>query len=252
MREMMRMFNDAMFLPITTFTTGMEMMARAVDMGRDMWRWTECLDDGCSDRCGDGLESDDARCDGCRRSRRHCSCGGRTRWGCDDDGWNRGRDRDWNWWDRCDDRWDDRRCGRRRRRRSDTVKLVEYSLVNVRRGGLDREPLAWGERVITDDVTEEELRNEIIVDWVQKHGGGGHEARNLRVYLRVLACWCKSDYDYEDEEIEELRGIRRALERKHAQDDTGRGRTSEHVVTGHAGEHSRPSSSSETGTEGRS
>lgn len=234
MREMMRMFNDAMCLPITTFTTGMEMMARAFDMGRDFGRWG----DRCDDRCGEGLDCDDAWCDGCHRRRRDCRCGGRTRWDCGD-WWDRCGDFDWSWWDRCDDRSD--RGGRRKHRRSDTVKLVEFALVNVRRGGHDREPLAHGERVITDCTTEEELRNEIIVDWVQKHGGGGHEARNLRVYLRVLACWCKSDYDYEDEEIEELRGIRRALERKHGREDAG-----------DAGERGRSASQSRADREGRS
>jgi hypothetical protein len=209
MNEMTRMFSQAMCMPFTTFATGMEMMSRGMESwGRGSTDWqsggrccegertsTSChperRDHREEDRCGEW----DA-CGTCGRQQRDCSC-------------------------------------RRERGCGDTVRLVEWSLVSVARhddpdggkrgekGGESRDekgpsafptPLDRGEWVVSDCVSDEELRNQLLVDWGRRNSGA--KAKNVRVYLRVLSSWRRNDWDYEDEQIRALHEIRDAINTK--------------------------------------
>lgn len=216
MNQMFRMFSEAMCLPITTFATGMETMARTMQCGDWMQRG-DCSDWSRSDRdwsCSDSSDRDWDR-----------ACGGRDYGSGSDDGWSgRGRsrhddDKDWgfsiNWGDcgcGCG-------CGRCRQgdccgssgRRCNLVKLVEYTVVSVRRGGRrDEERAEMKQRVITDCTSMEEFRNEVLIDYARDHKDS--DGKYLRVYLRVLACWRKEDFDFEEDQLHALHEIRHSID----------------------------------------
>jgi hypothetical protein len=164
------------------------------DRGHDD-RWS-CRDtrhhDGWDGSCSTGgWRGGEGRCGGCGRSHDDCHCH---------------RDR----CDGCGRSHDDCCCGSRRR--SDTLKLVEYSLVSVRRGRKDRKPLASGQRVISANPSLESFRYEVIVDYVSSDRlGAAADARDLRVYTRGLDCWCKSEFDFEEDQVEALNKIARRI-----------------------------------------
>ena len=175
------------------------------DRGRDRcgdddgWRdrdrcgdsWSSSGGDWC-DRCGtsrDRCSCGDDRCDRCGNSRERCSCGG---WKDDDD----------------DDCY--RRSCRGYDRRSNRVRLVEYSLVSVaRRGGkgADFEPV-HGQEVLRDDESRDDFHNWVIA----KYARDPEVARNLRVYTRVLDSWCKESWDYDERRLDALREIRNGID----------------------------------------
>lgn len=211
MNEMTRMFSQAMCLPLTTFASGVEIMTRGMESwGRGSTDWQS------GGRC-------------CESERGTTS----YRQGRDDD-----EGRGWSLWDACGV------CGRQQRdcscRRErgcgDTVRLVEWALVSVarhhdhhsakrgekgehekgeQRGGEKTadgfaSPLARGEWVVSDCVGDEELRNQLLVDWGRRNPGV--KAKNLRVYLRVLSSWRRNDWDYEEAQITALHEIRDAIQ----------------------------------------
>ena len=203
MNSMVRMFSEAMCLPITTFATGMETMARAVQCGgwSDGWRWSDDRGDGLS--CADRYE--DGEGDRCGWSW-NAGCGdGKTgsSWSADPEGWSHG----------CSCGCDCHRCRRGdccrpSHRGCDDVKLVEYTLVRVDR---QRSKILQASRqeVISDCTSLEELRHQVIVDYAREHRDV--DGRHLRVFVRVLACWRKDDRDFEDDQIDALHEIRDAI-----------------------------------------
>lgn len=202
MSEFIRMFSEAFCLPITTFATGVETMARSMQCGGGGRGW----------RDGTWFESRDQHA-----------------W------WNRGQGwgqdgGDWSWdvsWGGCGCGCG---CGRCRRGAccrslgSRAVKLVEWSLVHIARGesaprgpsGEEREDhheggsgvLASGECVVAGDTSLEEFHNQVLVHYGREHEEV--EGKNLRVYARVLARFHKPDRDFEGEEIDALHEIRDA------------------------------------------
>lgn len=215
MNDMTKMVGQMMTMPFTMFTSTMEAFGRSMtgggwmgdtakavacapcEMAKPMVEAvTETVRDDreweCSDRCGEGLACPPERYD---------------------HGWARAerRERRDEWCGRCGSRSCDCCCGSDRG--SDLVKLVEYSLVTVRRG--DRSRVLEGPRqILVSDCTDlEELRNEIIVDYVQEHQGKPIDGKHLRVYTRVLACWCKDDVDWCEEQVDALQSIARSLRR---------------------------------------
>jgi hypothetical protein len=145
-----------------------------------------------------------------------------------------GTSSDWSCRDRCDDGWSSDRggcgcgCGCNRCRSgdccgrsschsgSDKVYLVEYSIVNLGRsepGSLREERGSYEvrcrQRVVRECMTCEEFKNWVIVDYVREHPWVS--GKNLRVYVKVLDCWCKEDWDYEEEQIHVLKQIRNAI-----------------------------------------
>ncbi len=226
MQQMMQAFGQLMSMPMNMFA---DMMSRSMQtFGGDMTSWTRrftgCLDrrDDC-DRSSDGWrdpgrrerdwdcdswgDRDDDDCTQWRDGSR-CHDGGRDGWR-DGDGGDR-----WGKSDRCScGGWGCERddcCYRRRYRcgdrRSDRVRLVEYTLVSIGRGQ-SRGVLEHGQRVVRDDVSREEFNNQVIADYGPSPGG----ARNLRVFSRILDSWCREYRDYEEEQIDALEGIRDAL-----------------------------------------
>src|SRR6185295_3160251 len=95
-------------------------------------------------------------------------------------------------------------------RGSDRVKLIEFSLVTVRRNA--KCGVLWsGQRLVSDCTTPDEFQNQIVVEYVQSHCDRPVDGKNLRVYTRVLDSWCKSDFDWEEEQIDALQEIRDAI-----------------------------------------
>jgi len=205
MNQMFRMFSEAMCLPITTFATGMETMARTMQCG-DWSDWSRSNRDwSCPDTSSDDWD-------------RSCGDRGRDSWRGDGESGHGRNDNDWglsiNWGDcgcGCG-------CGRCKRgdccsssgRRCNLVKLVEYSVVSVR-GGRHRgeEHAEMKQRVITDCTDMEEFRNQVLIDYARDHEDC--DGKYLRVYLRVLACWRKEEFDFEEDQLHALHEIRDAI-----------------------------------------
>ena len=108
----------------------------------------------------------------------------------------------------------------------DTVRLVEYSVVNIARGSRhDRDtPVHCRQILLRDCETAEEFNNQVIAEYAREHQQV--DAKNLRVYFKVLDSWCKEQWDYEEEQIDALREIRNAIARgDHKQrEEQGQGR----------------------------
>lgn len=215
MNEMTKMVGQMMCMPMTVFASSMEMLSRSMPGGG--WPGMDCSDHSkrclpcepvppvvreerkvareerwCDDACGEGLEcSPGHHHDGWKDHDRKERCGG------------------------CGNRSCDCCCGSSGG--SDLVKLVEYSLVSVRRGrGPDDERgsriLASGEMLVTDCTDLEQLRYQIVADYAQR---AKHpiDAKDLRVYVKVLDCWCKNDVDWCEEQVDALRSIAGSLRR---------------------------------------
>ena len=206
MNEMTRMFSQAMCMPFTTFASGVEIMTRGMESwGRGSTDWQS------GGRCCE-VEHTSTSSRPEHRDHHH-------------------EDRGRGEWDACGTCGRQQRdcCCRRERGCGDTVRLVEWSLVSVARhhghhsgkrgeGGGEKtrdafdSPLDRGEWVVSDCVSDEELRNQLLVDWGRRNPGA--KAKNLRVYLRVLSSWRRNDWDYEDEQIRALHEIRDAIQER--------------------------------------
>ncbi len=105
-------------------------------------------------------------------------------------------------------------CERTYHTGSDRVRLVDYTLAEVRRGEASR-VLEHHQEIFDDCTTIDEIHNQIITRYVCRH----HEekckdpefGKNLRVYTKVLDSWCKPSWDYEEAQIRALRGIQAAV-----------------------------------------
>ena len=95
----------------------------------------------------------------------------------------------------------------------DQVKLVRYSIVSVER---DRErKLDEGELLVTDDLTPDGFASWRIAAYFQRpeHEEIPHEEKKyLRVCYRVLCRWHRESLHYQERKLDELRGIREAIE----------------------------------------
>lgn len=216
MNDMSKMVGQVFCLPFTVFASTVEAFGRSMSGGGWMGEATKAIACApcevakpvveavgeerrerkweCDDRCGEGL-----------------SCP--SDWHDRDRGWwhrDRDRDRD-EWCGRCGRRSCDCCCGSDRG--SDVVKLVEYSLVIVRRG--DRSRILEGpeQRLVSDCTDLEEFRNEVIVEYVQRHRDKPVDGKHLRVYTKVLHCWCKEDVDWCEEQVDALQDIAHSLRR---------------------------------------
>lgn len=90
---------------------------------------------------------------------------------------------------------------------SNTVKLIEYSLATVRRG--HQEVLEYGQKVVSDCTSRREIENEVICAWSAKHPD--QTCKDLRIFTRVLDCWCKPEFDFEERQVDALHEIRNAI-----------------------------------------
>jgi len=221
MNDMNRMVGQMMWMPFTVFASTLEAFGRSMSSGGWMGEATKAIACAPCEVAKPVVEAvGEERCD--------------RKWECDDrcgEGLSCPSDRydqDRGWWhrDRCDSRDRDEWCGRCGRRScdcgcgsdrgSDVVKLVEYSLVNVQRGH-DREGrpnsriLDSGERLVTDCTDLEEFRNEVIVEYARTHRDV--DGKRLRVYTKVLRCWCKDDVDWCEEQVDALQDIAHSLRR---------------------------------------
>ena len=95
----------------------------------------------------------------------------------------------------------------------DQVKLVRYTIVSVDR---DRErKLEEGEILVTDDLTPDGFASWRIAAYFQRpdHEPIPHEEKKfLRVCYRVLCRWHRESLHYQERQLDELRGIREAIE----------------------------------------
>ncbi|RMH22010.1 MAG: hypothetical protein D6696_04330 [Acidobacteria bacterium] len=146
--------------------------------------------------CREGCRCDGKQChDGCpcrRRCRSTSCCGDSCR--CDGTTCREGCP--------C---WERRHCG------SDKVKLIEYSLVQLHKYG-DGRILKAGQILVSECTDMCEVHNEIIVDYVREHKDVN--GKNLRVYTCMLDCWCKPEFDWQEEQIKALDEIRHAIAKK--------------------------------------
>jgi len=84
-------------------------------------------------------------------------------------------------------------------------------VVDIGRGARE-ESVCCQQMVIRDCMTDESFRNQVIAEYSRKHPEV--RGKNLRVYFKVLDCWCKDDWDYEGKQIEVLEEIRNAIGRR--------------------------------------
>jgi hypothetical protein len=219
MNNMMQMFGQMMFWPMTTMA---DMMSRSMqgmqgmgmqNMGTQGWgssQGTSCAPcalpeprreetitvstrPGRDDwSCGTS-GGNDWSCRGTGGNDWHGDSG--TSCGCGCDSCNRGN---------CCGGSNCHHCG------SNVIKLVEYSVVNIARGS-GNENLRCRQMLIRDCTTQEEFNNCIIAEYAKEHPHVN--CKNLRVYYKVLDCWCKRDWDYEETQIAVLEQIRDAIAR---------------------------------------
>jgi hypothetical protein len=95
----------------------------------------------------------------------------------------------------------------------DQVKLVRYTIVSVQR---DRErKLEEHEILVTDELTPDGFASWRIAAYFQRpdHEEIPHdEKKHLRVCYRVLCRWRRESLRHERRQLDELRGIREAIE----------------------------------------
>ena len=95
----------------------------------------------------------------------------------------------------------------------DQVKLVRYTIVSVER---DRErKIEEDEILVTDELTSDGFASWRIAAYFQRpdHEEIPHdEKKHLRVCYRVLCRWQRESLHYQGRQLDELRGIREAIE----------------------------------------
>jgi hypothetical protein len=102
------------------------------------------------------------------------------------------------------------------------VKLVRYTIVFVKRD--QEEILEQDEILVTDDLTPEGFASWRIAVYFQgEHEPIAHEDKKyLRVCYEVLCRWVREPLHYEKRQLDELRGIREAIEEKNEAERGGR------------------------------
>ena len=100
------------------------------------------------------------------------------------------------------------------------VKLVGYTIVSVKRNAERILPMAVGTVLVTDDMAGDDFEKQLIMDYLasdfyqsldetQKLQPG--ERKYLRVDYVVNRRWPKPPFEYEEEQLETLGKIRRAI-----------------------------------------
>lgn len=95
---------------------------------------------------------------------------------------------------------------------NDRVKLVQYSIVSVKRGAEDI--LDRGEVIVTDEMSAEAFATWRVAVYLQTpgHRDVKHEDKKyLRVYNNVLDSWPRESLQYEEQQLDVLRGIEHAI-----------------------------------------
>jgi hypothetical protein len=223
MSEMMQMFGQMMCWPMTAFADvmsrsmqsmqslpGMQGMSWSPPQGGNSCTPCSTAIEVCREEPAAALSSRSCRDDwSCGSSRNDWRCGssssgndwsgntGSCGCGCGCSSCSRGN---------CCGGSDCHHCG------SNQVKLVEYSVVNIGRGA-GNENLRCRQMLIRDCTTSEEFNNCIIAEYAKENPHV--DCKNLRVYYKVLDCWCKKDWDYEEAQIAVLEQIRQAIKEKH-------------------------------------
>lgn len=208
MQQLMQMFGQMVCMPMNMFA---DVFSRTMNtVSRDASGWARgggCGWDssGCNSGSGDSSNHDSCRDEPCRKDewfepKNSCGDGWGSSGGCND-GWNTGT---------CGG------CGKNpcgcnnRNRGCDKDCLVEYSLVSVPADGPGH-VLFHGQRMVSCE-SRDEFNNQVICDYVQSCGHPVN-CKNLRVWSRQLDSWSRPCWDYEEEQIQALRGIKRALEK---------------------------------------
>jgi hypothetical protein len=213
MTQMMQMFTQMMCMPMNVFADamsrsmqGMQALPAAAPVTQAVAAWTGG-DGGCKSDGGSCCTTRPvAHGSGCGCSA--CSPGSNTSWGGSEGGWSGGtrcgtcgqKEAD------CCCRKGCNHCG------SNEVQLVEYSVVNVRRGG--NQPVQVQQVVLDECMSPQEFQNWVIIQYAKDHPGV--DGKSLRVYCKVLDTWCKPDWDYQEKQIQSLEQIRDAILRKPA------------------------------------
>lgn len=217
MSNMMQMFGQMMFWPMTAMA---DMMSRSMQgmqgMGTQNMGWGSSQGTSCSTCALPEPRREETTINVSTRSGHNdwgCNTSGSNDWSCQGSGGH-----DWS----CDSGLscgcgcgscsrgnccggsNCHHCG------SNQVKLVEYSVVNIGRGDRN-ENIRCRQMLIRDCMTQEEFNNCIIAEYAKEHPHVN--CKNLRVYYKVLDCWCKENWDYEERQIEVLEEIRNAIAR---------------------------------------
>jgi len=86
-----------------------------------------------------------------------------------------------------------------------TIRLVQYTIVTIKRGSEDREDrgvLERGERLVTDPMDDCEFDTWVIADYVRRHPAIPRgEEKYLRVASEVLDTWQKQPLHFEEKQL---------------------------------------------------
>ena len=83
---------------------------------------------------------------------------------------------------------------------NDRVKLVQYSIVTVRRG-FEEILKTYGEEVVTENMTGEVFASWVIAKYSQENNISEDDRRYLRVYHDIIESWEKQDLKYEENRL---------------------------------------------------
>lgn len=94
--------------------------------------------------------------------------------------------------------------------RDDDVKLVSYSIVCIERGR-ERTLVCNESKVFNDNMSDCDFETWVIADYVAGNPSIPCDRRDLRVAYEVKGRWPQQDLHYEERQLAELRGIKRAI-----------------------------------------
>jgi len=96
----------------------------------------------------------------------------------------------------------------------DFAKLIQYSIVSIGRDRPDEKKLLLSDQiVVTENMTGDSFATWMIARFIQDEGMNfpHAEKKYLRVYYNVLDRWPQPDLEYEESQLNALRGIQRAI-----------------------------------------
>jgi len=106
----------------------------------------------------------------------------------------------------------------------DMAKLIDYSIVSIDRDRSDEKKFLLRDQiVVTENMTGDSFATWMIAKFIQEDGMNfpHDEKKHLRVYYNVLDRWPQPDLEYEESQLNVLRGIREAI--KSLQPNAGNG-----------------------------
>ncbi len=94
----------------------------------------------------------------------------------------------------------------------DMVKLVRYSIVSIQR---DKEEVLVKEqeKIFDDKLTDDAFATWVISDYASETNMDSNDRKYLRVSWSVKDRWPRQDREYEKRKLEELEGIKEAIDR---------------------------------------